>query len=179
MGTGNGTRKQMGYYILCRTVHITLEWWTELDTIGFHTNFSGPSPGPGPRSVQCVCAIKQWRCRGKNIFVRCVFLRMAIATLSRSQLWAKEINKKTWHSHAKWNAILTTLDRCLFWPWVRGMKEGHAYLHFASQNLWYVKHRNMRVWKVSTSGYAKYHGTWPLYVKFRHPCANFYVRIFA
>ena len=56
-GTGDETGKQIGFYILCRTVHIALEWGTELDTIGFHTNFSGLSPGPDPCSVQCVCAI--------------------------------------------------------------------------------------------------------------------------
>ena len=50
-GTGNGTGKQMGNYILCRTVYITLEQVTAPDTIGFHTNF------PVPGSVQCVWAI--------------------------------------------------------------------------------------------------------------------------
>ena len=56
-GTGarNGTGKQIGYYILCRTVHITLEQGTGPDTIGFHKKNSVLTPGPG--SVQCVWTI--------------------------------------------------------------------------------------------------------------------------
>ena len=45
-GAGNGTEKQMGYYIFSRTVHITLGQGTGPDTIWFHTIFSVPVPTP-------------------------------------------------------------------------------------------------------------------------------------
>ena len=47
----------MGYHILCRIVHITQWKGIGLDTIGFHTQFSIPVPGPCTGSVQCEWAI--------------------------------------------------------------------------------------------------------------------------
>ena len=58
-GTWNRTRtgKWMGYYILCRTVHITPGQGMALDTIGFHTHFSFPVSVPRSGSVQCVMSL--------------------------------------------------------------------------------------------------------------------------
>ena len=47
-GTGNRTGKQMGYYILCRTVHIALEWGTDRTQLGFIQFFPFPLPLPFP-----------------------------------------------------------------------------------------------------------------------------------
>ena len=52
-GAGAGAGINGSNWLLCRTVSITPGQGTELDTIGFHIQFSVPIPAPVPSSVQC------------------------------------------------------------------------------------------------------------------------------